>query len=52
MIPIPGSTRPATARSSAAAAAIELSAEEVARLSATAPEDVSVFPDDTPAPPM
>jgi aryl-alcohol dehydrogenase-like predicted oxidoreductase len=52
VIPIPGSTRPATARASAAAAAIELSAQEVARLSATPPEDVSVFPDDTPAPPM
>ena len=52
VIPIPGSTRPATARSSAAAAGIDLSAEEVARLSATRPEDASVFPDDTPAPPM
>ena len=52
VIPIPGSTRPATARASAAAAGIELGADEVARLSATAPEDVSVFPDDTPAPPM
>ncbi len=52
VIPIPGSTRPATARSSAAAAAIELSAEQVALLSATEPEDASVFPDDTPEPPM
>ena len=52
VIPIPGSTRPATARSSAAAAGIDLSPEEVARLSATPPEDASVFPDDTPAPPM
>lgn len=52
VIPIPGSTRPATARSSAAAADLELSSEEVARLSATVPEQVSVFPDDTPAPPM
>jgi aryl-alcohol dehydrogenase-like predicted oxidoreductase len=52
VIPIPGSTRPATARASAAAAGIELGADEVARLSATVPEDVSVFPDDTPAPPM
>ncbi len=52
VIPIPGSTRPATARASAAAAAIELSDEEVARLSASVPEDASVFPDDTPAPPM
>jgi aryl-alcohol dehydrogenase-like predicted oxidoreductase len=52
VIPIPGSTRPATARASAAAAGIELSVDEVARLSATVAEDVSVFPDDTPAPPM
>lgn len=52
VIPIPGSTRPATARASAAAAAIELTAQEVQRLSATVPEDVSVFPDDMPAPPM
>ena len=52
VIPIPGSTRPATARSSAAAASIQLGADELARLSATVPEDASVFPDDTPAPPM
>ncbi len=52
VIPIPGSTRPETARSSAAAARLGLSAEEVARLSATAPDNVSAFPDDTPAPPM
>lgn len=52
VIPIPGSTRPATARSSAAAAAIDLSADEVARLSAAVPENASVFPDDTPNPPM
>ena len=52
VIPIPGSTRPATARSSATAASITLGADELARLSATVPEDESVFPDDTPAPPM
>ena len=52
VIPIPGSTRPATARSSAAAAAVVLTADEVARLSAAVPEDASVFPDDTPQPPM
>ena len=52
VVPIPGSTRPATARSSAAAADLELSVEEVARLSATDPENSSVFPDDTPDPPM
>ncbi|MGB7981976.1 MAG: aldo/keto reductase [Candidatus Nanopelagicales bacterium] len=52
VIPIPGSTRPATARASAAAAGLELSADEVARLSASAPQDASVFPDSTPDPPM
>lgn len=52
VVPIPGSTRPATARASAAAADIALTADEVALLSATVPEDRSVFPDDTPAPPM
>ena len=53
VIPIPGSSRPATARASAAAAGIELTAEELARLSATVPEDISAFPsDDWPAPPM
>jgi len=52
VIPIPGCTRPATARSSAAAADLILSAPEQQRLSATVPEDASVFPDDTPAPPM
>lgn len=52
VIPIPGSTRPATARSSAAAASLVLSPEEIAQLSATPPEDASVFPDDTPPPPM
>jgi aryl-alcohol dehydrogenase-like predicted oxidoreductase len=52
VLPIPGSTRPATARSSAAAADLELTDDEVGLLSATAPEDASVFPDDTPQPPM
>ncbi len=52
VIPIPGSTRPGTARASAAAADLELTADEVALLSATEPENASVFPDDTPAPPM
>ncbi len=52
VIPIPGSTRPATARSSAAANQLQLTADEVAALSATVSEDVSVFPDDTPEPPM
>jgi aryl-alcohol dehydrogenase-like predicted oxidoreductase len=52
VVPIPGSTRPATARSSAAAAGLVLSDDEQARLSATEPLDQSVFPDDLPQPPM
>ena len=52
VLPIPGSTRPATARSSAEAAGLVLTDDEVALLSATPPEDASVFPDDLPAPPM
>ena len=52
VVPIPGSTRPATARASAAAAAMELSPAQAALLSATEPENTSVFPDDTPEPPM
>jgi aryl-alcohol dehydrogenase-like predicted oxidoreductase len=52
VIPIPGCTRPATARSSAAAAELELTDDEVARLSATQPDSRSAFPDDTAPPPM
>ncbi|PRQ08127.1 aldo/keto reductase [Enhygromyxa salina] len=52
VIPIPGSTRPETARSSAAAAGLALTDEQMRRLSATSPENTSVFPDDTPPPPM
>ena len=52
VVPIPGSTRPATARSSADAADLTLTDDEIDRLSATTPLDESVFPDDQPAPPM
>lgn len=52
VIPIPGSTRPETARSSAAAASLTLTDEQRRQLSATSPEDTSVFPDHTPPPPM
>lgn len=52
VIPIPGCTRPATARASATAAEIELTPDEVARLSATEHDARSAFPDDTPPPPM
>lgn len=38
MIPIPGSSRPETARDSAAAATLQLSTEQITRLNATEPE--------------
>jgi aryl-alcohol dehydrogenase-like predicted oxidoreductase len=52
VVPIPGSTRPATIEDSAAAAALELDAAELERLSATPPEGSSQYPDDEPAPPL
>jgi len=52
VLPIPGSTRPATIRDSVAAASLVLSDAERARLSATAPEDSSQHPDDEPTPPL
>jgi aryl-alcohol dehydrogenase-like predicted oxidoreductase len=52
VIPIPGATRPETIRDSAAAAWLVLSDEERTSLDATVSEDISVFPDDTPLPPM
>lgn len=52
VIPIPGSTRPETIRDSAAAVGLSLSDAQRAQLDATIAEDVSVFPDDTPLPPM
>lgn len=52
MLPVPGSSRPATARWSAAAAEVVLTEQEMVRLSATPPENTSVFPDDLPDPPM
>jgi aryl-alcohol dehydrogenase-like predicted oxidoreductase len=52
VLPIPGSTRPATARASAAAAGLVLTEAQQARLSGTEPMDESVFPDDLPGPPM
>jgi aryl-alcohol dehydrogenase-like predicted oxidoreductase len=51
-IPIPGSTRPATLHDSLAAATLELTAEELARLEGSAPPDGSTFPDDQPRPPL
>ncbi|HEX6887931.1 MAG TPA: aldo/keto reductase [Candidatus Nanopelagicales bacterium] len=52
VIPIPGSTRPATARASAEAARITLTPAEQERLTGTPDDDASVFPDDVPPPPM
>lgn len=52
VVPIPGSSRPATARASAAAADLALSQAEVARLSATVGRSTSAFEDNTPDPPM
>jgi aryl-alcohol dehydrogenase-like predicted oxidoreductase len=52
VIPVPGSTRPETARSSASAAALTLLEAERRLLSASSPEDTSMFPDHTPPPPM
>lgn len=52
VIPIPGSTRPATVRSSVDAATLTLTDDEVARIEATAGETSSMFPDDQPRPPL
>lgn len=52
VLPIPGSTRPSTIRDSVAAASLALSDEERSRLSATAPEGSSQYPDDEPVPPL
>jgi aryl-alcohol dehydrogenase-like predicted oxidoreductase len=52
VIPIPGSTRPTTARASAEAAGLTLTTAEQDRLTGTPADDASVFPDDLPQPPM
>lgn len=46
VIPIPGSTRPATILDSLAAGNLELDADQIARLDATVPEGTSQYPDD------
>ena len=51
VVPIPGSTRPATIVDSLSAAELSLTAEEIARLDATEPEGTSQYPDDMPTPP-
>lgn len=50
IIPVVGSTRPATIEASVLAVDIELTEDEVATLSATAAENVSTFPDTMPPP--
>jgi aryl-alcohol dehydrogenase-like predicted oxidoreductase len=52
VVPIPGSTRPATVLDSVAAASLELTSDELARVDATAGEPDSMFPDDMPRPPL
>jgi aryl-alcohol dehydrogenase-like predicted oxidoreductase len=47
---IPGATKPSTVRSSATALGIELTEDEVSRLSSTVPEGTSQYPDDVPRP--
>jgi len=52
VIPIPGSTRPATVLSSVAAADLTLTDDEMARIEASAAEPSSMYPDDQPRPPL
>ena len=48
MLPIPGASRPATIASIVRSLAISLTPEQQARLTATVPESVSMFPDNGP----
>jgi len=50
MIPIPGASRPATVDSIVRAAAVQLTDEQVQRLSASVPEATSMYPEDQPRP--
>lgn len=52
VIPIPGCSRPATVLDSVGAADLELSADEVRRLSGLPFEQASRYPDSSPRPPM
>jgi aryl-alcohol dehydrogenase-like predicted oxidoreductase len=52
VIPIPGSTRPATVVDSVAAAWLHLRADELALVEATGGEPDSMYPDDQPRPPL
>jgi aryl-alcohol dehydrogenase-like predicted oxidoreductase len=52
VVPIPGSTRPATVLDSVAAASLQLSADELSQVEATGGEPDSMYPDDQPRPPL
>lgn len=52
VVPIVGSSRPATIEASVHAADVELTAEELETLTGTAAENVSMYPDSLPQPPM
>jgi len=52
MLPIPGASRPATIASIVRSLAISLTPEQQARLTATVPESVSMFPDNGPRSPL
>jgi len=52
VVPIPGSTRPATILASLAALDLELTPDEIARVDATEGEPSSMYPDDQPRPPL
>jgi aryl-alcohol dehydrogenase-like predicted oxidoreductase len=52
VIPIPGSSRPATAKSSVEALSLTLTDEDMARIEAIAVEPSSMYPDHEPRPPL
>ena len=52
MLPIPGASRPATIDSIVRSLSVSLTAEQQARLTATVPESVSMFPDNGPRSPL
>ncbi len=52
VVPIPGSTRPATILASLAAFELELTPDEIARVDSTEGEPSSMYPDDKPRPPL
>lgn len=52
MIPIPGASRPQTVDSIARAGSLELTTEQIQRLTATVPEATSMYPEDQPRSPL